>query len=391
MDHADNSIDYAFRLNDWHRSITTSSDSAQIWFDRGLNWIYGFNQEEAVECFEKALEFDRDCAMAWWGIAYAAGPFYNRPWDSHAKEEISKTLPVCHEAAMRANSLAKGCTKAERDLIGATIRRYPSAKPEPLDTLNAWHCDFADHMRLAYAGNSDDFDIASICVEASITRKPRQMWCIRTGEPTPGTDILDDIRILNDAIRRNALAEGPIHPGLRHLLIHATEMSNSPENSMRAADELLNLACDEGHLHHMSAHIYTLCGDFSRSVAVSYRAVRANDKYELHKGANNFYTTSRCHDLHLLMYASMFLGSYRHAIYAADKMVSIAAPDLIENSYPYMASILDGYSAMRTPCLGAFRKMARIDQRFFAEVFLPDACSHSYAHLRRRRCSRRPR
>jgi hypothetical protein len=35
---------------------------------------------EAVACFRKALEHDPDCAMAHWGIAYAAGPNYNLPW-----------------------------------------------------------------------------------------------------------------------------------------------------------------------------------------------------------------------------------------------------------------------------------------------------------------------
>ena len=50
---------------------------AQIWFDRGLNWTYAYNHEEAVTCFRKALEYDPGCAMAWWGIAYASGPFYN--------------------------------------------------------------------------------------------------------------------------------------------------------------------------------------------------------------------------------------------------------------------------------------------------------------------------
>ena len=52
-----------------------------MWFDRGLVWTYGFNHEEAVRCFEHAVEADPDCAMAHWGIAYAVGPNYNKPWE----------------------------------------------------------------------------------------------------------------------------------------------------------------------------------------------------------------------------------------------------------------------------------------------------------------------
>ena len=69
-----------YDLGEHSFAITTSSYDAQLWFDRGLNWTYGFNHHEAVSCFQRALEADADCAMAYWGIAYALGPNYNMPW-----------------------------------------------------------------------------------------------------------------------------------------------------------------------------------------------------------------------------------------------------------------------------------------------------------------------
>ena len=69
-----------FDLGPYSRKVTTSSPDAQLWFDRGLNWLFGFNHEEAIKCFQKALEHDPDCAMAHWGISYAPGPNYNLPW-----------------------------------------------------------------------------------------------------------------------------------------------------------------------------------------------------------------------------------------------------------------------------------------------------------------------
>jgi hypothetical protein len=56
------------------RAITTDSPEAQAHFNQGLNWMYAFNHDEAVRSFTKATEFDSDCAMAWWGVAYAQGP-----------------------------------------------------------------------------------------------------------------------------------------------------------------------------------------------------------------------------------------------------------------------------------------------------------------------------
>jgi len=48
-------MDY-FDLGEYGRKITTTSPDAQTWFDRGLNWTFGYNHGEAVSCFKKAIE-----------------------------------------------------------------------------------------------------------------------------------------------------------------------------------------------------------------------------------------------------------------------------------------------------------------------------------------------
>ncbi|VVP16503.1 hypothetical protein PS862_03626 [Pseudomonas fluorescens] len=67
-------MDDYYDLGTYSRPVTTRSPQAQLWFDRGLVWCYGYNHDEAIRCFRKAIEHDRDCAMAYWGIAYASGP-----------------------------------------------------------------------------------------------------------------------------------------------------------------------------------------------------------------------------------------------------------------------------------------------------------------------------
>ena len=146
------------------------------------------------------------------------------------------------------------------------------------------------------------------------------------------------------------------HPGLLHIYVHLMEMSPYPERALRAADMLRGLMADAGHIEHMSAHIDILCGDYARAVEQNRRAVRADDKYLRFAGPHNFYTTARCHNLHLLMYAAMFLGHYETAIAAADRICETAMPDLVAGSPPFMAGILDGYSAMRTHVYVRFGK-----------------------------------
>ena len=50
-----------FDLGSFHRKFTTNSTEAQTWLNRGFAWLFGFNHEEAIVCFEKALNLDKTC------------------------------------------------------------------------------------------------------------------------------------------------------------------------------------------------------------------------------------------------------------------------------------------------------------------------------------------
>jgi hypothetical protein len=63
----------------YKREVTTDSAEAQRWFDQGIQLLYGFNHDEAIRSFRAAAEADPDCAMAWWGVAYALGLHINNP------------------------------------------------------------------------------------------------------------------------------------------------------------------------------------------------------------------------------------------------------------------------------------------------------------------------
>jgi len=61
-----------------HRwKISTGSDSAQFYFDQGINLYYAFHTLESRASFAKAIRFDSLCAMAYYGKALALGPTIN--------------------------------------------------------------------------------------------------------------------------------------------------------------------------------------------------------------------------------------------------------------------------------------------------------------------------
>src|SRR6202795_4437668 len=86
-----------FDLGAHSRTVSTSSPEAQRWFNLGLNWCLGFNKEEGVKCFLKALEHDPECVMAHWGVAYGSGPFYNLTWREHGEMEAGAAARLANE------------------------------------------------------------------------------------------------------------------------------------------------------------------------------------------------------------------------------------------------------------------------------------------------------
>src|SRR5947209_2250284 len=133
--------DYAFDLGDFHRDVSTRSADAQAWFDRGLTWSYAFNHEEAIACFECAIAADERFALAHWGLAYAAGPNYNKQWDAFDPVDLRTSLRQAHDGSRRARELAKDAPAVERDLVWALTSRYQRA--EPAGGMDRWAEDYA--------------------------------------------------------------------------------------------------------------------------------------------------------------------------------------------------------------------------------------------------------
>ncbi|WP_330285861.1 hypothetical protein [Streptomyces sp. NBC_00576] len=346
---------YDYDLGTHGRPVTTSSAEAQRWFDRGLVWTYGFHHEEAVACFEAAAAADPDCAMAHWGIAYALGPNYNKPWEFFDGEDLARTVARTHAAVELAQRKAAGATPVEQALIAALRARYPQA--EAVEDCSVWNEPYADSMRTVYELAPDDLDIAALYADALMNLTPWQLWDVRTGEPAEGARTLAVKAVLERAIATEA---GSRHPGLLHLYIHLMEMSSAPETALPAADRLRGLVPDAGHLQHMPTHLDVLCGDYRRVVADNSAAIVADEKFLERSGAMNFYTLYRAHNHHFKIYGAMFLGQSRTALEAAARLEAAIPEELLRVQSPPMADWLEGFLAMRVHVLIRFGRWSDI-------------------------------
>jgi tetratricopeptide (TPR) repeat protein len=116
---------------------------------------------------------------------------------------------------------------------------------------------------------------------------------------------------------------------------------------MGSAIALATMCPDAGHMNHMPAHVYVLCGEYQKAEVASRKAIAANDRYLGYAGTLTPYTTACAHDLLLMMHACMFMGRYRDALAAANKLRGLITRDVLGvKGRPRFVSSLEGYHSM---------------------------------------------
>jgi tetratricopeptide (TPR) repeat protein len=287
-------------LGSYTRSITTSNPKAQAYFDQGLRLVFGFNHGEAIRAFNEAARIDPNCAMCYWGIAYAYGPHVNAGMDSASGV-------AAYAAAQKAQSLSRRASPVERDYISAVVKRYAKVPPANRARLDS---AYATAMCDVSARFADDLDAGALCAEARMDLRPWNYWKQPSGEPYPGTREI--VTKLEAAIQRN-----PNHPGACHFYIHAVE-AVQPDKAVPCAERLAALMPGVGHMVHMPAHIYIRVGRYNAAVESNVHAVHTDETYIEGQKPQGVYPIGYYpHNLHFLAFASTMAGRSAQALEAA--------------------------------------------------------------------------
>ena len=245
-------------LGDLTYPINTTSELAQQYFDQGLRWTWALNHAGSRRAFQEAQRQDPNCAMCYWGEAYALGQNINAPMEGSAVAEAVVAI-------QRAQELAAGASDKEAALIDALAVRYGVGTDVGQGDLER---SYADAMREVYGQFPDDRQIAPLYADAVMNTMPWDYW--EDDGVTPRAGIGEVIEALE-----GALAVDPNNVGAIHLYIHLTEASAEPGH----AERLASLMPGAGHIVHMGAHTFYRMGRFADSVEVNKRAVEADDEY----------------------------------------------------------------------------------------------------------------
>lgn len=291
-------------LGNAHLAVSTSVPLAQEYFDQGVRYLHAFNHAEATRAFRHAQRLDPNCAMCFWGEAFALGPNINAPM------EASDYAPA-YAAARRAHELRAGATPLEQAYIDAIQTRYVAAAPENRASLDA---AFADAMAHAADRFPDDDLIQILAAEAAMDTQPWDYWEANGRDPKGRA---------GDAIRRveTVLARSPDNSGAIHLYIHLAEASTDPWRAEAAAERLGRTAPQAGHLVHMPGHIYYRVGRFRDSIRANIEAVEADERFIANADASPLYRYGYYpHNVHFVLTSAAMGGDARTALDYADKL-----------------------------------------------------------------------
>lgn len=298
--------------------VSTQNKLAQQFINQGINLAYGFNHAEAGRAFKEAARLDPGLAMAYWGQALVLGPNINAAMDAGEESLAVKLIN-------QAKSLMTTASPKEQALIQALEKRYSGMAEARKVNDKA----YADAMREVHHQFPDDPDIAMLYVESTMDLRPWGYW-MRDGYPFEGTNEI--VALTEDMLRRY-----PNHPGALHMYIHLMEPTSNPERAEQAADKLLTLMPQAGHMIHMASHIYQRVGRYADAVKSNQMAIKADEEYIAQFKAQGLYPVVYYpHNIHFLWFAASASGQYALALKSARDAAS-KVDDKLLSQMPFTA------------------------------------------------------
>ncbi len=271
--------------------ISTANDSAQFYFNQGINMYYSFHIIEAMASFKKAARFDPGCAMLYWAQALAYGPNINDLGYAASPEALAATK--------EAKKLADKANAVEAALIDAMTVRYTADSAD----LNRAILNnlYTETMRSIYKQFPAHADVQALYADAMMLQHPWDLWN-NDGTPREWTPLIM-------TVLEKLLAKSPNHPGANHYYIHVMEPSAFAAKALPSADRLGKLTPGLSHTVHMPSHIYLRTGNYAKGVSVNEAAVNSFKKVvQLYEPVNGNAFLYIIHNLHMQTNNAMLAG-----------------------------------------------------------------------------------
>lgn len=338
---------YTVALGSFTRPISSTNKEAQEFFDQGFQMMYAFDKMAAVRSFREAWKRDPDCAICYWGEAWAWGSYLNAPMSADES-------PFAYAAIQKAIGLKAKAPEKERALIDALSSRY--VQVFDLEKRVEQDQAYANAMEKTAAAYPDDLDIATLFADALFLLEPRR------GERDINDPRVQRLHKVLEAI----LAKDIKHPGACHLYVHATESTVDPGKAQACAEFLGDSIPGASHINHMPSHTWNEVGRWADGVRSNIKAWHSDMKAAVGEG----FAIYPEHNLHMLLFAASMDGQGAVAMQAGKDYAKLTGDTV--------------YQVLTMVRFGRFEEIAAVTNRPKNEVTagLWDF-AQGYAHLRK--------
>jgi tetratricopeptide (TPR) repeat protein len=297
--------------------ISTRNDSAQFYFNQGINMYYGFHIIEAMASLKKAAKLDEECAAIHWAQALTYGPNIN--------DYGYRASPEALNALSKAKQFAKNASAFEKELIDVMSVRYTTDSADV--TRKQLNEAYTAKMKVLAAKFPGNAEALALYADAMMLEHPWDLWNVN-GTPKAWTPAIRKVL-------EQLLAVSPMHPGGNHYYIHVMEASPFAKLALPSSDRLGKTNPGLSHMVHMPSHIYLRTGLYKKGVDVNVNAVNSYQNsiplYAPVTGADFLYII---HNLHMKANNAMMMGNEKIAIKAADETQKSIPADYLNAPAP---------------------------------------------------------
>ena len=311
--------------------------AAQQQFDTAVAMLHSFFYPETIKAFNKVLESDPNCAMAYWGIAISQRP----------NPLVPPFPPASLKAGLEAaeKGLAKNPpTQREKDWLAAIEVFFKDY--ESKDQLTRARL-YTTAMQQVYEHYPQD-------TEAAV------FYALALNESAPLTDRTYTNQLKAAAILKRIEAKQPEHPGVPHYLIHCYDYAPMAQQGLEAANKYAAIAPSAPHALHMPAHTYTMLGMWEASIKSNQAALASAQQY----AAKNYGGATDPIELHFwdfLEYDYLQLGEDKKAKALVDQAAMVTKMAYIRPAMDAAKAAIPARYALER---GAWEEAAALEVHF---------------------------
>jgi tetratricopeptide (TPR) repeat protein len=248
----------------YHYRVSTNSSECQTFCDQGFGYYYSYVWMEAARCFETALQYDPDCAIAWLGLyrsmekwGRGATPLSN-PGMALLSGLVQPKLPERLTLSPR-----DYCLQRAKELMTKANHQEQLLIKAKLQEKGMWPGVGPDARRKAAQATLDEL--------LTLHDDDEEGWFARAQ--------LGDGQHGGAPFYKALLKINPLHPGANHEFVHFYENIRRPALGWPYAEGYIASSPGLPHAFHMQAHLGMRIGKWKQTTDFSTRAIELQREY----------------------------------------------------------------------------------------------------------------